>query len=381
MNIAIILEATLGGIRKHVVDLITNLSRDYKITFIYSMRRADDHFKKDIELLKKLFDCIELPMSNILYHPSNFYSVLKMIRIFKSKEIQLIHVHGAVAGALGRVAAFLCHGVQKIIYSPHGGVLHKIRTSFSGRLYINLEKLLNFRKVFFIAVSVDEREKIRKYLGISAERIWLIPNGIDLEELNRKKFSMDEIQQERRRLGFASEDFVLLYPALFLEAKGHQFFFSTMIKNEQALNPKVKIILAGDGPLKRNVESMVGNSVFGGQVLFLGFVQNINLYFQLSNAVILPSINEAFGYVLLEAMANGKVIFATSVGGIKDIVLHGINGFLYDVNNLPAMIEDISYYAENKEELKEFEENSTKIINARFALSKTVTQVEQTYIS
>lgn len=379
MNIAIILEATLGGIRKHVVDLITNLSSEYKITFIYSMTRADEHFKKDIQVLKKSFDCIELPMSNVLYHPSNFYSVLKMIRIFKSKKIQLIHAHGAVAGALGRAAAFLCSGIRKIIYSPHGGVLHKIGTSFSGKLYVKLEKLLNSRKVFFIAVSFDEKEKIRKYFEISEERIWLIPNGIDLEEFNRKEFTIEEIQQERRRLGFANEDFVLLYPALFLEAKGHQFFFSTIIKNELTLNPKVKIILAGDGPLKRDVELMVGNTVFGGQVLFLGFVQNINLYFQLSNAVILPSINEAFGYVLLEAMANSKMIFATAVGGIKDIVQHGVNGFLYDVNNLTLMIEDINHYAKDKEELSKFEENSIKIINDRFALSKTITQIEQIY--
>lgn len=190
VGVAIVLEATLGGIRKHVVDLLNALTcQDFDVTFIYSMGRADDHFKHDIEQLKTSgIKCVELPMTKTLYSPINIYCVFKISKLLRSNNIEIVHLHGAIAGAVGRIAALFNKRIRKIIYSPHGGVLHKIGTSLSGKFFTNVEKALTTKKVFFVAVSADEREKIQKYFSIPNERIFLIPNGIDIEDFQTTKY-------------------------------------------------------------------------------------------------------------------------------------------------------------------------------------------------
>jgi glycosyltransferase involved in cell wall biosynthesis len=184
MRVAIVLEATLGGIRKHVVDLVSGLhDSGYQVCFIYSLKRADAKFIKDLALLKQYgIDCIELPLKQGLGSPGNLYATFRLLSIFRKNKIQIVHVHGAVAGALGRLAAMLAPTVKKIIYAPHGGVLHKINAGARGRLYVFIEKLLTSKKLYFIAVSTDEKQRIQNLLNIPAEKIRLIPNGIDLSE-------------------------------------------------------------------------------------------------------------------------------------------------------------------------------------------------------
>ena len=272
-NIAIILEATLGGTRKHVVDLLTFLPpKEYEVTFIYASKRADDRFKKDIQWLKaSSVQCVELPMTKSILNPVNLLCIFRLIRLFRSRKIEVLHLHGAVAGASGRAAALFCPTIRKVIYSPHGGVMHKLGTSFLSKVYVWVEKLLLTPKVSLIAVSSDEKEKLQSHLGIPASRIRMIPNGIDLSSLVRKEGHQD-ITTEKERLGIAPGDLVLLYPALFLEAKGHTHFFSHFYKENVALNPRIKILLAGDGPLQNEVRTLVAGSPVRDQVIFLGFV-------------------------------------------------------------------------------------------------------------
>ncbi|HEV7332021.1 MAG TPA: glycosyltransferase [Flavisolibacter sp.] len=381
MNVVIILEATLGGTRKHVVDLIMELKRQgYVITFLYADQRADSCFETDLEHLKKTgIHCIHIPMTKNLFHPTNVYSLMKMARILWRTKPTIVHLHGAVAGALGRMAVMGNSQIRRVIYSPHGGVLHKINKSFVGRIFILIEKLLNSRRVFYVAVSSDEREKLKNYFQLAASKVRLIHNGIDADVLQKEKYSIQQIQKFRAELQLSSNDLVLLYPALFLEAKGHLQFFHAFKKHQLMLNSKVKILLAGDGPLQPAVQELVNYFPFREQIKFLGFVNDIPKYFQLADAVLLPSVNEAFGYVLLEAMVFAKPIFATSVGGIKDIVENQRNGFLYDPDALHLMIRDINRFAEEKNQLKSLGYNSENLVRQKFSKTITMAKLEEFY--
>ncbi|MGN6494928.1 MAG: glycosyltransferase [Agriterribacter sp.] len=380
MNIAIILEATLGGTRKHVTDLILHLPKECKITYIYSQKRCDKKFKKDIVVLKKMgINCINLPMTKAIYNPVNLLCILKTIRILRANNIEVLHLHGAVAGALGRIAALFTKDIRKIMYSPHGGVMHKINKSILSGIYVFLEKILNTSKTYFIAVSTEEKSNISSLLHVNSTRIFLIPNGINFTTPNYT----DEISDKERhtlesRFTIAKDDFVILYPALFLEAKGHLNFFNTFIEHQLKLKSRIKILLAGDGPLKPAISALIEKLPFKDQVIFLGFIENIDTYFKLADAVILPSLNEAFGYVLLEAMAHRKIIFATNVGGIKDIVVQGQNGFLYDPRQLDKMIADLNHYADHREYLEDLVAGNS-MTTQKFDIKTTIRQVQRAY--
>lgn len=380
MNITIILEATLGGTRKHVTDLIVHLPKEYRITYIYSRKRCDEKFKKDIVVLKEMgVNCIELPMTKTIYNPINILCILKIIRILRANRSEVLHLHGAVAGALGRIAALFTKRIRKIFYSPHGGVMHKISKSFMSRIYVVIEKALNTSKTYFVAVSVDEKIKIASLLNVSDSKIFFIPNGINFSASNyTEKIAEEELNIFKNRFFTSKEDFVILYPALFLEAKGHLNFFGTFLEKQLNLKPHIKILLAGDGPLESEIRAVVEQLPFKDQIFFLGFTENIDTYFKVANAVILPSKNEAFGYVLLEALAHKKVAFATNVGGIKDIITDGRNGFLYDPAQLDTMIGDLNFYADHPSELENLTDVNSSDIQ-KFDIKITIQQLQKLY--
>lgn len=381
MKIAIVLEATLGGIRKHVVDLVEHLSaQGLHVWFIYSTQRADQTFLADLKrLATSNVNCVELAMTKSLSNPANLTAVMKMHRLFRRNKIEVVHLHGAVAGALGRVAAMGCKSLQKIIYSPHGGVLHKTGKGFAGKAYVLIEKLLRSKKLSFIAVSSDEKEKLQNVLNLLPARVTLVHNGIDVQDWQKMNLGEAVLQEKRTILGLTENDFVVLYPALFLEAKGHRRFFQTFADCNLKLQPNVKILLAGHGPLQPAVEQLVQNLSLQKHVRFLGFVSDVSTYFQLADAVLLPSVNEAFGYVLLEAMVFGKPVFATRVGGIKDIVEHNKTGFLYDPADLCALVHDLNSFAVRRMPLKAIGRNSLEEVVRKFDVKTSIERIRRLY--
>lgn len=370
------LEATLGGTRKHVTDLLLHLPRDqFEITFIYSTRRADPTFFNDLNIIKQSgIHCVELPMSNSIVDAANFLCIFRLLKVLKRRRIEVLHVHGAIAGTIGRLAAIWCRSVARIIYSPHGGVLHKLNKAGIGWVFRFIEKRMIYSSLRFIAVSNEERQRIIKCLNVDPEKIFLIPNGISLVR------SVYDKQELRRGFSFGENEFIVLYPALFLEAKGHFSFFSTLLSMPGCgLRSNIKIVLAGDGPLRKVVEEMVSASVYKGQILFAGFVKNVEEYFAASDLVILPSQQEAFGYVLLEALLHNKPVLATRVGGIPDIIEDRINGFLYSPDELDKLIGDINKISTDRNVLQELIVNIPTTLEEKFDVSKNTKTVASLY--
>lgn len=382
MRIAVVLEATLGGTRRHVVDLLHYLhDRGDEVTFVFSTQRADEKFFEELDNLKrKGIYCVKLGMSQSIVSPLNIYWVARLSAVFRKRRVEVLHLHAAVAGALGRMAARFNPRIRRVIYSPHGGVMHKLGETFSGKLYGGIERMLYEKRVQYIAVSTEEKEKLIRYLYLPEEKISLIPNGIDISPKPEPDEEMlVRISQIRSELGLGPKTKVLLYPALFLPAKGHLEFFTLILQKELCISPDVRILLAGDGPLQEKTKEIVNKLPFSQQILFLGFVKDMDIYFQIADAVLLPSQNEAFGYVLLEAMLHGKLIFATQVGGIPDIVENRKNGFLYPLSEIPDMINDINDWAIGRLPVPEYATVNNILLKNKYDINRTISKTVELY--
>src|SRR5580692_7366371 len=139
-SILMILEATVGGIRRHVVDLLVGLDKKrYKVALIYSLSRADACFKKAmVELAANGVDLHEVAMGRGIDPDMDFRALREILSIIRKTRPDIIHLHGAKAGAIGRGAAMLC-GNRRIVYTPHGGSFHKFN-GLRGRIYWAVEK-------------------------------------------------------------------------------------------------------------------------------------------------------------------------------------------------------------------------------------------------
>lgn len=375
-RLVVILEATLGGIRKHVVDLLIGLDKSlYEITFVYSRERADSIFLSDLSKLSSLgIKLIEVRMYRAINPYLDLRALIALSRILGKIKPDILHLHGAKAGALGRLAAYI-HRTTNLVYTPHGGSFHKF-SGMIGLMYLAIERILSNSNVHFVGVSKNSCESIKEYLKIQNKNIHLIYNAIELNEIDKKK---NDCTLTRHQIGIADDRFVVLYPSLFLEAKGHMQFLDALEFGGEVLVPQILILLAGDGPLLEPTRRRIQALGLEGHFRFLGFRKDIYDYYNISDIVILPSREEVFGYVLLEAMAFSKPIIATRVGGIPEVVEHGYNGELVSPNAIPKMIGRLNYLSKHPVELNKMGRNARKKVESGFALPVLIQETESLY--
>lgn len=366
-SILIILEATLGGTRKHILDLIFGLDKStYDIYFFYSDFRADDLFLQNLLPLNNHCKVLKkIPMTSNVASIFNVYCCIQISKLLLTKSIDILHLHGAIGGGVGRIAVFLCRFKGLVVYTPHGGVFHRF-DGVKGSIYKRLENILSKVTKYYIAVSFSQKEEICKEIIVNENRVKVIHNGIDIKYDDNLTIGLipDEIKK------VIEGKFVVLYPALFLPAKGHLEFFTAINNNSNfKFNDDIVILLAGDGQLINIVKQIVNaNKLIRDQIFFLGFVVNLKDYFKICNLVILPSNSEAFGYVLLEAFLYKKAVFCTSVGGIIDIVRNKENGLLFETNQLIDLAKAINYYSVKKNLLNEMGTRGFEDIVKHFSL-------------
>lgn len=377
-KILIILEATLGGIRKHVIDLITGILslKEFEITFVYSLERADEKFFEDLAILSNSrISLIKINITNNFNPLRDFLSYLYLSKIVISLNPDIIHMHGAKAAALGRLT-FILPGKRKYIYTPHGGSFHKFK-SLNGKLYLIIEKILSYFTNCFIAVSQYSFSQIRNTLKINENKIFLIYNGIDPQNI----CYLDKKKETTELLKYKKCDFVVLYPALFLEAKGHIQFLEALGRSTVKLNRNIKILLAGSGPLESEIRFKINLYKLEDVIEIIGFKKNLAEYYQIADLVILLSISEVFGYVILESMAYSKPIIATKIDAFEEIIVDGKNGILIDQNDINILSTKLNYLMNNKTILLDMGRNGNEYIKNNFPISLMVEKTISLYKS
>lgn len=186
-------------------------------------------------------------------------------------------------------------------------------------------------------------------------------------------------QELRKELGYTSEDFIIIYVAEFIERKNH----TLLIKNISLLQkeiPNLKLILAGKGVLLEKIKNLTGLLGVAPIVWFTGYRRDVEKLCGISNIYISSSIQEGLPIGVVEAMACGIPIVASNIRGHRDIVQHGRNGFLFELDFPDAMITYILELYHNKVLCKNISKNN--VIDAKkFSVSVAVEKMAKIYKS
>jgi len=244
--------------------------------------------------------------------PATLWRLHRIIRTFAP---DIVHTHLQAPNLYGRLVA-LASGVPIIVASEHNVY------SAKARRYIRLEQFLARRTTALVAVTEEVRGFLSAQLGISATRIQTIENGIAPASA-----STEGVAELRRRLAIAPGRLVLATVASLTSKKGHTFLLDAMARlPERGID--CELVLAGDGPERAALEARAASLGIADRVHFLGVVRQVADVLALCDVFVLPSIVEGLPLALLEAMAAGKPVVATAVGGVPDAVSAGINGVL-----------------------------------------------------
>jgi len=186
-------------------------------------------------------------------------------------------------------------------------------------LHVRLDRLATRWSDIVIAVSRHTADVMVEDEGADPARIRTIPNGVDVARITTS--GDDELRALRASLTGGDDSVrLLLQPARFHPEKGHFELFEAIRLLGEGDGPKVRLLLAGDGPARPDYEARIRELGIEDRVEMLGFRRDIHDLMTVADIVVLPSLAEAFGLALLEAIYLGAPVIASDVGGMPEIV-------------------------------------------------------------
>lgn len=266
-------------------------------------------------------------------------------RIFLSERPQIVHTHTSKAGILGRWAAWLSR-TPIIIHTPHGHVFWGYFNRGVSLFYALLERLTACITDKIITLTEQEK-KDHLALDIAPEdKFEVIHSGVDLDQFRAVHTHRKE---SKKAPGVPGDDLIVGAVGRLTEIKGYRFLVEAAPK-VLALLPNTSFLLLGDGEqlgdLKRSATALGVQDRFR----FLGWQRNVPEIMSSFDIFVHPSLNEGMGKVIVEAMALGKPVVASSVGGILDLVHHGVNGLLIPPADPLALADAMLRLLEHPEE-------------------------------
>jgi len=256
----------------------------------------------------------------------------EIFRLIKREQVMLVHTHTSKAGFLGRLAAWLAR-VPMILHTPHGHVFYGYYGPRLTAFFVRLERLaarLTDRIVVLTERGRDEH--LARGIG-RPEQFVVIPSGVDLQAVRR---SAPPYETARGRLGVNPETCLVVGLGRLVPVKGFQVLVKALPLIVSAV-PSARLLLVGEGPLREDL--LVEAQALGvGDCLKLAGAQSDPAPFlAAADLVVVPSLNEGMGRVLVEAMALGCPVVATRVGGIPAVVADGESGLLVPPDDPPAL--------------------------------------------
>lgn len=326
-----------GGAEKHIHLLAKNLVKDgYHVRVVCSNYKRLDSWCAEMKN-----DGIETIRVNVSHkHDPRHYFQLK--KIIKKHEPELLHLHLWNPGAC-RYAFWAGSKKTPIIATEHDPFILK-------GLKKNFKKNALNKTVHTITVSEKNYEQMLKWYPELKNQMSVIHNGIDLEAFEKElfHFTTQEKQKIRTQLFEAgSDDKILLTVAALHPRKGLKYLLKAL-KNIVEQKTGVKLAIVGEGPEQKDLEKLTEKLKLQKHVRFLGHQENIPKLLKSADLFVLPSLKEAFGLVLLEAMAAQLPIVATNVGGIPEIVEDRKSGFLVEPKNPDILAKTVLMLLNNK---------------------------------
>lgn len=268
------------------------------------------------------------------WHPIDFsrsavsakhtHSYLQTRRLLKQGKYDVVHTHTPIASFIVRLAS---HGLPvKVVYTAHGFHFHKAASYKSRLLFYTMERLAARWTDLLITINNEDHDNasklpVRGQVGFT--------HGIGFQPSLTKLPADFDRQAWRQRYQIKETDQVLVFAAE-LSGRKNQ---SQLIKILPRLNQSIKLLLLGDGPLKRQYADLVRQLGVSERVIFTGYQTNITPFLAMADIAVSSSKQEGLPVNIMEALAFNLPVVASDIRGHQDLIEPGTNGFLYQTED------------------------------------------------
>ena len=339
----------MGGAEHMVYEELKKIDRNkFKVYVLCYGCRLNTDLEKDVE------NIVPIKFLNI----SGTITISGMMRVFKELnkiKPDLIHSHmgGTVFAALWCILK-KCKLVITVHTTPEKAFRNKIEKL--------IREVLKLERAKLVAVSNENKRKVKEYYNLKDDKCLCVNNGIDLDNYYSKKHQFFTFINVARHDENKNQKMLILS-------------FSRLLE----FSKDIRLFLIGDGPLHENLKDLVNELNISDYVVFTGNIRNVNDYYAVSDVYVQTSHREALPLSILEAMASGLPIISTDVGGIKDVVKN--NGILINDNDDDSLyLSMFSLMNESEKEIKLRKEESKRIISD-YSSKKMTENYEKIYES
>jgi N-acetyl-alpha-D-glucosaminyl L-malate synthase BshA len=344
MKIGIVCYPTFGGSGVVATELGKALADNgHQVHFItYSQPARLDFFSANLfyhEVNISKYPLFDFP-------PYELALASKLVDVVRFEKLDLLHVHYAIPHAS---AAFMAKQILKTydIDIPVITTLHGTDITLVGRdpSYNPVVTFSINQSDGVTAVSEYLKSDTFKHFKISRD-IRVIPNFIDLT-----RFSLQPREHFKKAIAPGDER-ILIHTSNFRKVKRISDVIDIFNRVQKVIPSK--LLMVGDGPERVNAEQQCRDLGIGQDVRFLGKQEAVEEILSVSDLFLMPSETESFGLAALEAMACKVPVISTNVGGLPELNINGVTGFMNDVGDVDGMSRNALHILEDCDRLAEF---------------------------
>jgi glycosyltransferase involved in cell wall biosynthesis len=314
-----------------------------------------------------------------------YKAIEKIIDDFKP---DIVHTHASKPGAIGRLAAHN-RKVPVIVHTFHGHYFHSYFNKLKTNFFKQIERSLAKRTSKIIAISdIQKHELSIEHKIAPPEKFEVIPLGFDLD-----RFRTDSDSKRanfRNEFSIKEDEIAIGIIGRLVDVKDHKYFLRLVKHVLDSTTKKVRFFIIGDGEMRQELEAFCGEisiqfNAFpdykpeGAPLTFCSWRNDIDKINAGLDIVILTSKNEGTPVSLIEAQASGTPVVSTNVGGVENVVSHGVTGLLAGFDDEPKMAENLMNLIESDDLRNEMAGKGWSHVGERFHYSQLTSKMDALY--
>lgn len=352
----------VGGAKTHVLTLLSGLKKTEEVQLVCFM---EGPFAQEAR---------ELGIPTLVLTGSVHSTVKQLTALCKSRGFELLHCHGS----RGNLVASL---LKKRTGLPTVSTVHSdYRLDYMGRplaalSYGNINKLALRSMDDWVAVS-EPMEDLLHRRGFDPNRTFVIPNGVAFD-LGAPALDRDSYL---RSLGIQPEPGMTVFgiAARINPVKDMGTLIRGFAKTV-AVCPKARLIIAGDGEQRAQMEALAAQLCPAGTVVFAGWVSDTHSFYSAIDVNMLTSLSEGFPYALPEGASRRCATIASRVGGIPNLVEHEVNGLLFTPRDVDTLARHMIRLARDPALMQQYADRIYQDTRERYSVEATVARQKQIY--
>ena len=304
------------------------------------------------------------------FSKQTFVAYHQLKGLFAKERFDIVHTHTPVGGVLTRIAAREARSMgTKVIYTAHGFHFYEGAPFANWLLWYPVERAMTRFTDVLITINDEDFNRAKKFAKC---RVEYVPGvGIDLEKFKVNK-NRDKL---RRELGVSEFDKVVLAVGDLTINKNHQCIIRSFLDLDESFG----LLICGTGVERESLLALVSELGLDSRVRLLGFRRDIPALMHAPDMLVFPSIHEGLPVAVMEAMASGLPVIATSIRGIvPDLLENGVNGLVLEDDQPKTIARSIRELASDIGKTERLAAKA-QIDSRRFAVDRIVSSVGSIY--